>query len=130
MSRKWKVSIGIIAVVMIVAGVLRWGSVVYRNSDGERGWSLGAAVYELLGWGSEAYRADFHERVVYDEDADEGVSLRVADRRFGHWFGVGREGHFGPAGFVGGLVRLAFLALVVGLVVVFFHRRRRKIQHS
>ena len=125
MSRKWKVSIGIIAVVMVVAGLLRWGSVVYWNSDGERGWSLGAAVYELLGWGSEAYRADFHERVAYDEDADEG-----ADRRFGRWFGVGREGHFGPSGFAGGLARLAFLALVVVVAVVFFNRRRRKTQHS
>jgi len=43
---------------------------------------------------------------------------------------VGRAGHFGPSGFAGGLARLAFLALVVGLVVVFFNRRRRKTQHS
>ena len=43
MSKSWKMVIGVIVVVVVLAGLgtLRWGSRVYWSSGGERGWSLG-----------------------------------------------------------------------------------------
>jgi len=118
MSKRGKVAIGVIvvAVVMVGLGLLRWSGMVYRASGGERGWSLGATVYEALGWGSEAYRSDFD----WDRAIPEGGA-----------FGRGRIGRFGrgfgPFRVVGGLGRLAFLAAVIGLGV-FLWRRQRKTQ--
>lgn len=146
MSRKQKITIGVIVAIIVVVGggLLRWGSVVYWNSDGERGWSLGAAVYELLGWGSEAYRDDFgREHVLYDGEDALGVHLvdddedGVPDRGvvetftgsvsvFGHRTPFGRvRGHGGK---LGGLMCLVPLALLGGLAVVFYRQRRKGVQ--
>ena len=118
MPRKWKVAVGVtVAVVVLVGlGLLRWGGAVYRASGGERGWSLGAFVYEVLGWGSEAYTSDFG----WDRAMPEGGAFGR-----GH---IGRFGRgFGPFRVVGGLGRLAFLAALIGLGV-FLWRRQRKTQ--
>ena len=120
MSKKWIIAIVAFVIMGMVAcaglGALRWGEMIYRRSDGQRGWSLGATVYEALGWGSEAYRSDFGwDRVVPEGEA----------------FGPGRIGrfgrHFGPFRAVGGLGRLAFLAALIGLGV-FLWRRQCKVQ--
>jgi hypothetical protein len=130
MSRKWKVAIGVIIAAVVVAGLglLRWSGMVYRASDGERGWSLGATVYEVLGWGSEAYRSDFG----WDRGMPEGGALgpeRI--ERFGGPSGLSRGWRygraFGPFRVVAGLGRLAFFAVLIGLGV-FLWRRQRKIR--
>lgn len=116
MSKRGKVVIGVIVVAIVVVGLglLRWGEMVYRASDGERGWSMGATVYQALGWGSEAYRADL-DRAAPEEGA----------------FGRGRIAHsgwgFGPFRAVRGLGGLVFLAALIGLGV-FLWRRQRKTQ--
>ena len=146
MSNRKKVTIGVIAAIIIVVGggLLRWGSVVYWNSDGERGWSLGAAAYELLGWDSEAYRDDFsRERALYDGEGALEVRLvdedgdGVPDRgvvetstgsvsAFSHRTPFGRlRGHGGK---LGGLMCLVSLALLGGLAFVFYRRRRKSVQ--
>lgn len=111
MSRKWQVAIGVIVAVVALSGIsaLRWGGMVYRASDGERGWSLGAAVYELLGWGAEAYRSDFGwERAT------------PATGGFG-----GRILRFAPFRAVRGLRCLVLPVVLIGLGV-FLWRRPRK----
>ena len=130
MSQRRKVAIGVIvaAIVVVGLGLLRWSGMVYRVSDGERGWSLGATVYEALGWGSEAYRSDFGwDRAVPEEGAF-GAG-RIA--RFGRHSGLShgwRHGRaFGPFRAVGGLGCLAFLAALIGLGV-FLWRRQCKVQ--
>ena len=60
MSRNKKIVIGVIVVVVLFIGMglLRWSSRVYWLSGGERGWSPGASVYQMMGWGMENYMAD------------------------------------------------------------------------
>ena len=61
MSKKQWIVIGVVIVFvfMIVGGLLRWGERVYRASSGQRGWSIGASVYQMLGWGADAYQKDW-----------------------------------------------------------------------
>ena len=114
MSKRGKVVIGVVVVAIVVVGLglLRWGGMVYRASDGARGWSLGATVYQALGWGVDAYRADFG-RV-----APEGEGL---GRGHGAHFGHG----FGPFRAVRGLGGLVFLAALIGLGVFLWRRQTR-----
>lgn len=117
MSKKWIIVIALAVVLGIIAcagmGVLRGGEVIYRRSGGERGWSLGVSVYQMLGWGAEAYEEDFGR--AHLEDAEEGECADEFEddlhtgRRFGHK--RGRFGH-GPFRFLGGLGCLMFLALL------------------
>jgi hypothetical protein len=112
MSRKWQVAIGVIVAVVVLSGmgVLRWGGMIYRASDGERGWSLGATVYELLGWGAEAYRSDFG----WDRATPATGAL-----------GAGRIMRLGPFRAIGGLRCLVFSVVLVGLGVLLWRRPRK-----
>lgn len=76
MSKKWKIAVGVIVAVVAFTGLglLRWGEAIYWISGGERGWSLGVSAYQVLGWGSEAYRSDFGW-----DDALEGEEARWTD---------------------------------------------------
>jgi hypothetical protein len=183
MSKNRKFTIGVIIAVIVLVGLgmLRWGSRVYWTSGGERGWSLGAAAYQMFGWGSDNYLADLSQGpmarrgpaglmppgpgpVVFTEEGAAQVEVRLVDddgdgvpdrgvidlpakgdfgRRggplgrgahFGRGFGPGAK-QFGPGygpfsrGFspffiVGGLFRLAFLALLIGLGIYFYRRWR------
>jgi hypothetical protein len=60
MSRNKKIVIGVIVgtVIFLVLGLLRFSSRAYWNSGGQRGFSVGAATYQLMGWGAENYMAD------------------------------------------------------------------------
>ena len=60
MSRNKKIMIGaiVVGVLFFGLGLLRWGSMVYWRSGGQRGFSAGAAMYQLMGWGTENYMAD------------------------------------------------------------------------
>ena len=60
MSRNKKIMMGVIVAVVLLLGLglLRWSSMVYWNSGGQRGFSAGAAMYQLMGWGTENYMAD------------------------------------------------------------------------
>jgi hypothetical protein len=112
MSRKWQVAIGVIVAVVALSGIcmLRWGGMIYRASDGERGWSLGATVYELLGWGAEAYRSDF------------GWDRATPATRA---FGAGRIMRWGPFRAIRGLRCLVLPVVLIGLGV-FLWRCPRK----
>jgi hypothetical protein len=130
MSRKWQVAIGVIIAVIVVVGLalLRWSGMVYRASGGERGWSLGAYVYEMLGWGSEAYRSDFGwDRAAPEEGAFGPGRIARFDQRFGLSYGWRHGRAFGPFRTVGGLGCLVFLAALIGLGA-FLWRRQRKTQ--
>ena len=118
MSKRWKIAVGVMVAVIVFAGLglLRWSGVVYRLSDGERGWSLGASVYQMLGWGTEAYREDFAWTYSLG-DGEAEWTVPLGHRRFGHGFGRAR--------LRGGFGRLVFLALLIGLGV-FLYRRWRK----
>jgi hypothetical protein len=159
MSKKWKVAIGVIAAVVVVAGVglAVWGAVTFRSKVYQHGWEPGAHK-----WGPEATtqlrRPELVEGEVrlVDEDGDgipdRGVIevpedlqhgwgcgpsiLRRGSRRtmpfgfargrlrggphFGRSFGLHLGWGFGPFFILGGLFRLAFLALLIGLAVVCF----------
>jgi hypothetical protein len=60
MSRNKKIVIGVIVgvVLFLALGLLRFSSRVYWSSGGQRGFSLGAATYQMMGWGAENYMAD------------------------------------------------------------------------
>jgi hypothetical protein len=139
MSKKAKVTIGAIVSIIIVVGIglLGLGEAVYRNSDGERGWSLGASVYELFGWDADAYRSDFGrgrltrggeadlwDLPLVDEDGD-GVPDRVqvpVEGASGRSFARGRHSF----GVVGGLFCWGFFALAIGVGFLFYRRRRNQ----
>jgi hypothetical protein len=155
MSSKWKITIGIVVVIFLLAGLitLGWGERVYRSSGGQRGWSLGALVYQLSGWGQANYLADFNrakkfppqpvQREAKRSNNDksnapgQGAFRHPAQTPFnGHQ--VNPKGQFnGNLGyqrfsrvprfgfFVGGLCCLVFLALLGGLGIFFYRRRRR-----
>jgi len=60
MSKSKKIVIGVMVVVALFLGLglLRWSSMVYWRSGGQRGFSPGAAAYQMMGWGAENYMAD------------------------------------------------------------------------
>ena len=144
MSKSLKITIGVILAVVIIMGMglLRWSSRVYWNSGGERGWSLGASVYQMMGWGVENYMADMgfqrgeegwtsevEVRLIDDDEdgvPDRGVIDHPAQVRFGKFgpygyhdrgFGRGRPGGGG----------CLFLLLVIAAVGggIYFYRRQR-----
>ena len=143
MSKKAKVTIGAIVSIIVVVGIglLGLGEAIYRNSDGERGWSLGASVYELFGWDADAYRSDFGRGRVtrggeanlldlplVDEDGD-GVPDRVqvpVEATFGHGFGsrfaYGRHSF----GVVGRMFCWGCFALVIGAGLLYYRWRRNQ----
>ena len=141
MSKKSKVTIGVFVSVIVVVGIglLGLGEAIYRNSDGERGWSLGAGVYELFGWDADAYRSDFGRGRVTrggeadlldlpleDEDGD-GVPDRVqvpVEAAFGRGFGSRFDRGRHSFGSVGRLFCWVFFALAIGAVILFYRRRR------
>ena len=141
MSKKWKIAIGVIIAAVVVAGVglAVWGAVTFRSRIYERGWEPRAHK-----WGPEA-TTQLEVRLVDDDEdgvPDRGVIEVPTGLPFGRGFGPGRRlpfgpGHglhpgqsfgphfgrgFGPFFIVGGLFRLAFLALLIGLGVACFRR--------
>jgi hypothetical protein len=142
MSKFWKFTIGVIVAVVIIVGMglLRWSSRVYWSSGGERGWSLGASVYQMMGWGTENYMADMGfqpgedgwtsevEVRLVDDDGDDipdrGVIDYPAQVRFGKFgphgyydrnFGRGRHG--------GGCLFLLLVIAAIGGGIYFYRRR-------
>jgi len=140
-SKKWKIAIGVIIAAVVVAGVglAVWGAVTFRSRIYERGWEPRAHK-----WGPEA-TTQLEVRLVDDDEdgvPDRGVIEVPTGLPFGRGFGPGRRlpfgpGHglhpgqsfgphfgrgFGPFFIVGGLFRLAFLALLIGLGVACFRR--------
>jgi hypothetical protein len=114
MSKKWKVAIGVIVAAVVVAGIALavWGAVTFRNRVQEYGWEPRAHK-----WGPEA-TTQVEVRLV-DDDGDGIPDRGVIEAPTGLPFGRG----FGPFFIVGGLFRLAFLALLIGLAVAFFRHR-------
>jgi hypothetical protein len=137
MSNKWKITIGILVVIVLLVGLgtLRWGERVYRASDGQRGWSVGAYVYQVLGWGQANYLADFGKPAQPDQKPpratfDQKIGPRghferdFGNQRFGGNFGPSR---INPLFFlIRGLACLVLLA-VLGSLGFFFYRRRRRL---
>ena len=131
MSKGQRITIVVIAIVSVFAcagmGLLRWGGAVYQHSDGERGWRLGESIYQTLGWGAQAYQADFG----WDDDEGCGADCAAVEgsvthhRRFGPGF-VRHRDRGGHIFFAGGMGCLAFWVLLglVGLGVVWFRRWR------
>ena len=144
MSKKWKIAIGAVIAAVVVAGIALavWGAVTFRNRAYEHGWQPG-----VHRWGPEA-TTQLEVRLVDDDGdgvPDRGVIEVPAGLSFGRDFGPGRSSRFGPGysphfgrgfsphfsrGFgpfliMGGLFRLAFLALLIGLGVVCFRRWSR-----
>ena len=144
MSKKWKIAIGAVIAAVVISGVALavWGAVSFRHRVYEYGWKPGE-------WRTDA-ATQLEVRLVDDNGdgiPDRGVIEIPADLPLGRGFGPSRRlpigpGHglhfgrgFGPFFIVGGLFRLAFLALLIGLTVAFFrHRNRakeaRERQHS
>jgi hypothetical protein len=149
MSKKWKIAIGAVIAAVVVSGIALavWGAVTFRNRVYEHGWGPGE-------WRTEAATQEVR-LVDDNGDGvpDRGVIEVPAGLPFGRGFGPGRgpsilrrgsgqamlrtgsrfgPGYsphfgrgFGPSLFVGGLFRLAFLALLIGLAVACFHRWSR-----
>ncbi|MCP4540017.1 MAG: hypothetical protein GY832_22995 [Chloroflexi bacterium] len=118
MSKNGKIALGVIVAVVIMTGMglLRWSGMIYRLSDGERGWSAGAAVYQMLGWGTDAYREDL-DRAYSPDDGEAGLTAIRGHKRFGRGFGRSRFG--------GGFGRLVSLAFLTGLGVFVYRRWRQ-----
>jgi len=160
MSKKWKIAIGVVIAAVVVAGVAlaAWGAVTFRNKAYEYGWRPGE-------WRTEAATQLEVRLVDDDGDGvpDRGVIEAPAGLPFGRGFGPGRRpstmlrtglpfgpGHglhfgrgfgphsgwgFGPFLIVGGLFRLAFLVLLIGLAVACFRcwsraKEAREPQHG
>lgn len=136
MSKKGKIAIGAVIAAVVVAGVALavWGAVTLRSRVYEHGWEPG--VHK---WGPEAV-TQLEVRLIDDDGdgvPDRGVIEAPTGLPFGRHFGPGHGSRFGPGhgphfgrGFVpfrivGGLFRLAFLALLIGLAVACFHRWSR-----
>jgi hypothetical protein len=115
-------------------GVLRWGEMVYRRSNGERGWSIGVAIYQLFGWDAEAYEEDFgHVGRLTDDNADSTADCAETEAVFWHHRGRrlgGRMGHRGGPRFLAGLGCLAFLSLLLIVPGVILYRRWRDTRDS
>jgi hypothetical protein len=142
MSKKWKITIGAVIAAVVVAGVALavWGVVTFGHRVYEHGWEPG--VHK---WGPEA-TTQLEVRLLDDNEdgiPDRGVIEVLTGLPSGRGFGPSRDSRFGPGhglyfgrgfsphfgrGFgplliVGGLFRLAFLALLIGLAVAFFRHR-------
>ncbi len=139
MSKKWKVVIGVVAATVVIVGIALpiWGIVTFRSKGYERGWATGA-------YRGEPEVATRLEVDLVDDDGDGVPDRGVIDLPMAVAFGPGRPfghaqgrhfgrgfvpGHglplgpaFGPFLVVGGLARLAFLALLIGMAVFFFRR--------
>ena len=138
MSKKWKIFIGVVAVAVVSVGIALsiWGIVTFRSRGHERGWMPGA-----YRWGPEV--ATQLEVELVDDDGDGVPDRGVIDIPTAAVFGPGCGGPFGYAprlargaprggmhfgrGFgpfliVGGLARLAFLALLIGATILFLRR--------
>ena len=128
MSKGLKIGLIVVVVVMLLGGLaaLRFGAAVYHLSDGERGWSVGAAVYDLLGWGEEAFQSDFSfsRRFATDaEDApDDDALVSGAPARL---FGRMSRGHIHGRLAVRGLLRLALLGGVIAAAVWVYKRSKK-----
>ena len=144
MSKKWKIVVGAIGVVVVVVGIGLpiWGMMAFRSRGYEHGWPPGA-----YRWEPEA--ATQLEVDLVDDDGDGVPDRGVIDVPTAAALGPGRpfggvypeqrrgaqRGHFGPGRglpfgpafgpflIVGGLFRLAFLALLIGMAVCFFRHR-------
>jgi hypothetical protein len=133
MSKKWVIAIAVFVVVGVVActglGALRWGEMIYRRSDGQRGWSLGAGIYRMLGWDAQAYEEDFGQAHWFDhDDEDETADCVELETPFGHHRGLrpGRRfGHSGAPRFLAGLGCLVFLGLLVVPGALLYRRWRK-----
>jgi hypothetical protein len=154
-SRKWKIVVGVIAAVVVAGVVLAaWGAVTFRNRVYEHGWGPRAHQWgpeattqlEVRLVDDDGDGVPDRGVIEMPEDLQYGCGygpsiLRRGSRRampmggphFGRGFGPStmlRTGPhfgrgFGPFPMVGGLFRLAFLALLIGLGVVCFHRWSR-----
>jgi hypothetical protein len=136
MSKKWKIAIGAVIAAGVVAGVALavWGAVTFRYRVHEHGWEPMAHK-----WGPEA-TSQLEVRLLDDGGdgiPDRGVIEAPTGLPFGRGFGPGygpRFGRgfgphfgwgFGPFFIVGGLFRLALLALLIGLAIAFFRHWNR-----
>jgi len=155
MSRKWKIAIGVITAVVVAGVALTvWGAVTFRSRVYEHGWEPRAYKWEpetttqlevrlvdddgdgvpdrgvievpedlQHGWG--------HGPWILRRGSRWAMPFGFAQDRFrgGPHFGRGFGPHFGrgfgPFFIVGGLFRLAFLALLIGLAVAFFRHWNR-----
>jgi hypothetical protein len=106
---------------------------IYRRSDGQRGWSVGVAVYQLFGWDAEAYEEDFGQlyRLTTDADGETTADCVEIDASVGHHRGrllgydsSSRFGRHGGPRFLAGLACIGFLGLLV-VPAVFVYRRWR-----
>lgn len=135
MSKRWKIIIGVVVALVIVGcvGLLITGAVLFRGRFHQPGWQPGMRPQ---GQSEEAHHQ--LEVDLMDDDGD-GVPDRGVIELPGEMpFGRGRfdrfgPGHgmrfggraFGPFFFVGGLLRLAFLAGVIVLGIVFYRKWRK-----
>ena len=155
MSKKWRIAMGAIIAAVVVAGVALavWGAVAFRNRVYEHGWQP-----RMHKWAPDEAVTQLEVRLVDDDGdgvPDRGVIEVPTGLPFGRGFGPGRRpstmlrtglpfgpGHglhfgrgFGPFLVVGGLFRLAFLALLIGLAVACFRcwnraKEAREAQHG
>jgi len=132
MSKKWIIAIVAFVIVGMVAcaglGALRWGEMIYRQSDGQRGWSLGAGIYRMFGWDAEAYEEDFRMHWSDDDEDETADCAEIEEAPFGHHRGLrpGRRfGHGGAPRFLAGFGCLALLSLLA-IPGVLLYRRWRK----
>ena len=138
MPKKWIIAIVVCTIVCAIAcagmGVLRWGEMIYRQSDGQRGWSVGVAIYQLFGWDAEAYEEDFgqlHRLTADDVDAETTADCVEIDASVGRHRGRlrgyhlgGRFGRHGGPRFLAGLACIGFLGLLVVPAVLVYRRWR------
>jgi hypothetical protein len=125
--KKLATKIGIVVVVLTVLfSALGIGEGIYLSSNGQRGWSLGAAVYNALGWGAEAYRADMAQHGQHRIAAKEGVNAAGNTNSQYGFGGRHASGNFNGArsGHGGGF----FLVAVVGVAGYLFYRQRKQKQ--
>jgi hypothetical protein len=126
--KKLAITLGIAALVLtIVCSALGFGESVYLTSNGQRGWSLGAAFYNAVGWGAEAYRADmaqhFQQHAALQQPGEKGSVPSVdgaysyGSHHSGMGFNGGRSGH-GGGGF--------FLFAIVGVAGYLFYRKQKQ----
>ena len=146
MAKKWKIIIGVAVALAIVAcvAVPIVGAVLFRSRFHEFGWESEG----LHRWRPDAAQRYESEVELIDDDGDgvpdRGVIEFPAEVSFGYGhfagghfargrfdrFGPGRgmgfgRRAFGPFLFVGGLLRLAFLAGVIVLGVVCYRKWRK-----
>jgi hypothetical protein len=136
MAKKWKIIIGVAVALVVVAcvAVPIVGAVLFRGRMHAFGWE----PEEMHRW--EPGEIQHHELEVelVDDDGDGVPDRGVIELPEGMPFARGLFGYFGPGRgmrfsgrafgpffFVGGLIRLAFLAGVIVLGVVFYRKWRK-----